>query len=504
MDTNLPEPAEQLPTPLLSALLKHARSGRQRWHMPGHLGGLAWPAGLAENLAAIDVTELPGTDDLNHPAGVAQQAMELAAAAFGAGHSRLLTGGSTLGLQVLLALAVGRGGSLLVSRTCHQAVVHAAALLDIQLCLLTQTGELPPDLSRFSLFPQATAADVIRDLERHPRCRTVLLTSPDYYGSCAELAAIAEAVHARGACLLVDEAHGAHLAFAPGVLPAAALAAGADACVQSGHKTLPVLTGGAWLHLGREALASGRLDAAALTRLVPVFQTSSPSFPIAASLDLARQLMALTGSRQIRLQLEHLEWLRQSLPDWLACLPSRRGAEPLARDPLRLVLTARDSRQVAAMPALARHLSADGIDIEFADLTRLVLIPSLWQSSANWQLLSDSLHRFPVPSAGGLADASSQLQELETRWLRQLDKTGLSFRVSPGDALLAPGVRASCRLETAAGRAAAQALVPYPPGIPLVWPGEVLTPDRVDFLRRLLDNNISINGIDAGNVQVLA
>ncbi|MCK9251997.1 MAG: hypothetical protein M0P55_04510 [Clostridiales bacterium] len=503
MDARPPEPDDQFLTPLLSALLTHARSGRKRWHMPGHLGGLAWPEGMAENLAAIDVTELPDTDDINHPSGAARQAMDLAARAFGAGHTRLLTGGSTLALQILLALAVGRGGKLLVARTCHQAVVHAAALLDIQLCVFTQTG-VSPDSVPFSLFPQATAADVVRGLAFHPGCRAVLLTSPDYYGGCADLAEVAEAVHARGACLLVDEAHGAHLAFAPGLLPPAALAAGADACVQSGHKTLPVLTGGAWLHLGQAALASGRLAAADLARLVPVFQTSSPPFPIAASLDLARQLMALCGERQIRLQLDHLEQFRLALPDWLICPVSGRGGGTLRRDPLRLVIAARDWRLAFAMPALALHLSDDGIDIEFADLTRLVLIFSLWQSPDDWQDLTESLRRFPVPDSGDLAESSAGLLELERRWVRQLAEPDRTSPVFPKDALLAPGAREFCRLDDAAGRVTAQALVPYPPGIPLVWPGDTLTPDDVDFLRRLLDNNISINGVDAGNVQVLA
>jgi len=213
--------------------------------------------------------------------------------------------------------------------------------------------------------------------------------------------------------------------------------------------------------------------------------------------------MALCGEHQIRLQLDHLEQFRLALPDWLTC-PVSGGGGTLRRDPLRLVLAARDWRLAFAMPALARHLSDDGIDIEFADLTRLVLIFSLWQSPDDWQDLTESLRRFPVPDSGDLAESSAGLLELERRWVRQLAEPDQTSPVFPKDALLAPGAREFCRLDDAAGRVAAQALVPYPPGIPLVWPGDTLTPDGVDFLRRLLDNNISINGVDAGNVQVLA
>ncbi len=131
---------------------------------------------------------------------------------------------------------------------------------------------------RFGLLPQVTPQSVAAALEANPDGQVVLVTSPDYYGTCADLPAIAEVVHQYGGVLLVDEAHGAHFAFGHD-LPPSAMCAGADACVQSGHKTLPVLTPGAYLHISASALTTGRLSADRLEQMLSVFQTSSPSFP---------------------------------------------------------------------------------------------------------------------------------------------------------------------------------------------------------------------------------
>ena len=338
-------------TPLATALLRFAESRRTSWHMPGHDGGFLLPEWLNANLSAIDATELPETDDLNRPEGPAREAMVLAAAAFGAGITRFITTGSTTAIQIMLALAVGRRGRLLVSRCCHQSVVHAAAMLDLDIRFLPATGypagssaagvavgssaasyaALSPETGsellqhemalRLALLPQSTPADVAQAIRDNPGCRAILLTSPDYYGSCANLRQIARLAHDAGVLLLVDEAHGAHLAFCPDLLPDSAMAAGADACVQSGHKTLPVLTQGAYLHVSADALTSGRLDRVDLERLIPVFQTSSPSFPIAATLDYARAYLASYGDGLVRQQKQFHDRFAESLTaDWM-CQP---------------------------------------------------------------------------------------------------------------------------------------------------------------------------------------
>ena len=411
---------------------------------------------------------------------------------------------------------------------------------------------------RLALLPQSTPADVAQAIRDNPGCRAILLTSPDYYGSCANLRQIARMAHDAGVLLLVDEAHGAHLAFCPDLLPDSAMAAGADACVQSGHKTLPVLTQGAYLHVSADALTSGRLDRVDLERLIPVFQTTSPSFPIAATLDYARAYLASYGDGLVRQQKQFHDRFAESLTaDWM-CQPwltRQKAAMPVQeylpaglysgdRDPMRLILTVRDPERVCRIKEQADRLTAAGIDIEFSDLTRLVLIPSLAQSADSWQQLADILAA-PIDGAArttlqsAVAEnrrKSACLLMLENNWRHLLAKPP-EQAVSPGDALFGmdrssiqhadhpadqPGEHLVERLAhmtkssgsgrslrrvslaESAGCIAAAAILPYPPGIPLIWPGERLDQMRVDFLSELLENRTSISGIVQGKLLVLA
>ncbi len=495
--------------PLVEALLAHAQANRSSWHTPGHQQGGAWPAFFHQGLSLLDQTELPLLDDLNQPTGPAREAMQAAANAFGAGYTRFLTGGSTTSIYILLAAAVGTGGKVLTAGTCHQSVLHAAALLGLNLVSFEQTGfpdHEDPDQPRLSFLPQATVEDVQRGLRDHPDCQAVWLTSPDYYGSCAQLEAIASCVQAHKKSLLVDEAHGAHLAFGPELLPVTALAAGADGCVQSGHKTLPVLTGGSYLHISHRALKAGTISAEAVDRLIPVFQSSSPSFPIAASLDLARAMMVSEGDERIRCQLEQLAVFSEAVRRHWLCRPLRTGPQAVDHDPLRLVLTPRDPGAVSILAALADQLQEAGVDVEFSDLTRLVLIPSLWQDEQAWVQLADLLNGFDSQIqalTNQQRDRSKDLWALEKTWARQLRTMQFPCGQGLRQTLLARQKRQDLPLEQATGRMLSRALAPYPPGLALLAPGAQLTREVVALLSRLLDNGVEVSGVIDGQVSVL-
>mgnify|MGYP000981225154 CR=1 FL=1 len=208
--------------PLLEALLAHLRSGRHSWHMPGHNAGQAWPAWFREQLAQMDLTELPSTDDLNRPAGPAKAAMELAAEAFGAASAFFMVGGTTASIQAMILSSVGKNEKLILPRNVHQSVINALVI----------SGAVPvyinPQASERLGIALGMSVDDVRDtIRQNPDAKAIFVNNPTYYGICSNLREIVRIAHENGLKVLVDEAHGAHFYFGEG-LPVSAMAAGAD------------------------------------------------------------------------------------------------------------------------------------------------------------------------------------------------------------------------------------------------------------------------------------
>lgn len=497
--------------PLAARLLSASRTEQFGFHMPGHQAGRAFSEALAADLFRSDTTELPATDDLNDPGPALQAAQAAAAKAFGAAHTFFLTGGSTQGLHALMLAACGRGGRMLIGPSTHRSVLHAAALFDIHLNMVApdpflrdkaiEASETDPNSSPLpSVSPAALGAALSRlTLEQMP-ADAVLLTSPDYYGATADIRKLAGVCRRFGVPLLIDEAHGAHFAFAPRLMPEPALMQGAAAVVQSAHKTLPALTPAALLHLsnraaGFEGLAAGRV----FDRLIYI-RTSSPSLMVAATVDWARSAMGRSGERLISQTVQRIRRFGERLsaecraPDGHPLL-AISGVDPVPgsgtrnRDPLRLVI---DTRAVCPAPLLAEHLSAQGIRIEFADPCRLVLIVSPFAPPDALPALADALiGAVPVCMAGNRAsDAGAADRWLCRCWHREHPD------LMPGALLLARAE--AVPLAAAAGRRLAAALTPYPPGIPILWPGDILTHGDIERLSALLSAGLSIEGVRGG------
>lgn len=464
--------------------------------MPGHRNTRSWSTSFKNLLISLDTTELAVTDDLHQPTGPALAAQQAAADCFGAGQTFFLTHGTTGGILALLAGLVGRGQTLILPRTCHVSVHHAVALLDLEPIWI----ELDHDPKDFCFLPPVSPSAVEAALVKAPQSAAVFLTSPDYYGCCSDLAAIAKVVHRHGKLLLVDEAHGTHFAARPDLLPPSALLSGADASVQSAHKTLPALTQGAYLHLSAACLENRPMAREQIRSALRIFMTSSPSFVIAASLDYARFWLETEGKTQVAALLERIEAFRQKIDPVFEISATRQPADTCCRrDPLRLVI--RDRSGLLPAPFLARQLMQSDIDIEMADLTRLVLIPSLDTPDEDFQQLASRLNQLAAESLPKPGQKISYAA-LERTWLQLLVEPAERM-LSSGDVLLGQHATQLILLETAADRICAAPLSPYPPGIPLVLPGERIDPSRLDLLLRLQENKITLSGMEHGLIRVL-
>lgn len=506
--------------PLLAALLQLKADGRLSFHMPGHRNGQSWPPWLAAALAELDTTELPIGVDLLRPQGAAQEAMDCASDYFGAAWTRFLTAGSTTGLLALLATCPGRRGRILMPAFCHQSVMHAAALLDLQIGWIVPSSSAGSEASDSSskakpggltgLLPRIEAGDVRAALKRYGHCDAVIITSPDYYGTCSDLAGIAAVCRQENMVFLVDEAHGAHLRAAPAGAPTGALYNGADACVQSAHKTMAALTPAAMLHVSADALGAGRLDCDRIEQMIRVFHTSSPSYAIAASLDYARYSLQSRGSALIQSLLDKLDATVHRLnPKFEHSFEPLRNpnAIPCWRDPTRLLIGFPHADYSTRM--LADALQFEKIDVEMFDLKRLVLLPALDQPQEDLlrftQVCNDWMdgRYMQFPAVRRSHEKAAEMDLLDRQMANYLSMPH-ELKASAGDLMFGnPSIR-KVSWSSADGKISAGSVVPYPPGIPLIWPGEILTREKLAFLYRLSENGVSLTGFDGKTLPILS
>ena len=433
-----------MPTPLVDALRAYAAREPARFHMPGHKGK-SLPLPELNALAPLDVTELEGTGNLYEPGEPFDAAQALWAERFGFERCQFLTGGSTQGVHTGLALCCKPGDKILLDRGSHRSAFHAMALLDLKPVWLER-----PWLSGENLTGPISPGDVEKALDRDPEIKTVCITSPTYAGVLSDVAAISRIAHAHGARLFVDGAHGAHLPFL-GLDPFR----GADAVVASAHKTLPAL--------GQTALlfANG-FEPDRVRELASVFGTSSPSYPLMASLDAARDWMERGGAKKYGHAAARVAELREKFPSLRpgnpACGNPTCGVG-LTLDPARFVLKAKDGY------ALARALADRGIVPEMADKGHITFICTCQDGDAAFHRLEKALEE--------LRPLLGDCPPLPPPPLPEMALT-------PRQALFAP--RETVEPARSAGRIAAGHIAPYPPGVPVVAPGERIEKKHLAYL----------------------
>ncbi|MCC3377021.1 aminotransferase class I/II-fold pyridoxal phosphate-dependent enzyme [Cohnella sp. REN36] len=462
--------------PLYEALIRHADRQPHAYHVPGHKQRAPWDEPGADRtyqeLLRIDVTELSDTDDLHHPIGPIAEAERLAASAFGADETCFLVGGSTAGNLAMILGTCDADDLLLVQRNVHKSVIHALALAGARAVFL------PPKIDPASGLAIAPSPDTVRQaLDRYPEARAVFLTSPNYYGMPADVKGVSEVAHERGVPLLVDEAHGAHFGQHPDV-PPSALQGGADAVVQSTHKMLTALTMGAMLHLQGELASRG-----AIRQALRMVQSSSPSYPIMASLDLARRQLQVKGKHMFEPALKATRVVRQALVE----LPF--DALEVA-DPLKLSLYDRTGRLSGF--ELQEALEREGCLAEMADPRHAVLAFGPGSRPADGEALVAALRRIAeAGSADGEAaglngGASGATVELASRGFGEIPEP-VRIRRHTGETQAIP-------LDQAVGRVAGEWVIPYPPGIPMLFPGEPVTSDAIAAIARWRDRGARFQG----------
>jgi len=429
-------------TPIYDFLRSYADSGTLRAHMPGHKGKS--PAEAPELLYKYDITEIKGADSLFESDSIIARSEANASKLYGTAATVFSAGGSTLCIQAMLALMKQENRRIIAVRNVHRAFLNAAALLglDVQWLLPEYSGGI---LSGRILLPDVEEALAASEA---PSC--LYVTSPDYTGRLADIAALAALCKRYGARLLVDNAHGAHLAFfAENMHP---IALGADLCCDSAHKMLPALTGAALLHTSRKEYAPG------LKQAMSLFGSTSPSYLIMASLDLCNAYLADRIKEDIAAALPQLNELRSSLSDRLVFAES---------EPFHITVKAAESGFCGT--ELAELLRSRGVECEYADEELLVLLMSPFSAAEDfWRL------RAALESA---VSGASRYKKPANAFQPKLPKMACAIR----EAAFAPAEEIP--VEEAEGRICASVKVPCPPAVPIVVSGEVIDRDCIGIFR---------------------
>ena len=464
-------------TPIVDFVRRYAQSGTSRLHMPGHKG---------QNILGFepwDITEIKGADELYEAEGIIAESEANATRLFGTSHTYYSTEGSSQCIRAMLCLALqaaprtAQRPLLLAARNAHKALLYAAALLDFDIEWLWPA---PEDAGALCSCPVSAAklADTLCTLERHG-CRPfgVYVTSPDYLGGMQDIGALAGMCRTYGVPLLVDNAHGAYLRFLPqGSQHPIAL--GAAMCCDSGHKTLPVVTGGAYLHLGQNAPIQ---DEKAVRNALALFGSTSPSYLILQSLDRCNQILSEGYPLRLLQCCGYLTRLRRVLNEAAA---AKRCPVPLVLDTEPLKVTLDAAALGLTGTELAERLRSFQIECEYADPRYVVLMFTPENPPRDHERLTAAV----LEIINGISAPASPLEQLADEFVEL--KYQLQNRCTIRQAVFAP--QEILPAKQAVGRVCAMPTVSCPPAIPIVVSGEVITPAAVELMKHYGVEEVSV------------
>ncbi|MGM9922112.1 MAG: aminotransferase class I/II-fold pyridoxal phosphate-dependent enzyme [Bhargavaea sp.] len=477
----------QLETPLFDALLKHRNRHPIQFHIPGHKRGRGMDPAFREfagdNILSVDLINIAPLDDLHAPKGAIHKAQELAARAFGADYTFFSVQGTSGAIMTMILSVCEPGDKIIVPRNVHKSVMSAIVFAGAVPVFIHP--EVDPELG-ISHGISAEAAETA--LAAHPDAKGLLVINPTYYGVCADLERIVDISHGYGIPVLVDEAHGVHIHFNDS-LPVSAMQAGADMAATSVHKLGGAMTQGSVLNV-REGLVSTKRVQSILSMLT----TTSTSYPILASIDCARRQLAMHGSdlldETIRLAKDARKRINKIPGLWCPGRELIRSSATYDIDPTKLLISVKDLSITGSQAEVWLRENAN-IEVELSDLYNILCILTIGDTGKEVSLLVNALKRMADTFApdGSERPPFVALPEIP------------ALALTPRDAFYAQ--TEAIPLDEAEGRISAEFIMVYPPGIPIVIPGEIVTQDNIDYIRMNMEAGLPVQGPEDDTLQNL-
>jgi len=473
---------KQTETPLLAAMQHYIQDGVIPFHTPGHKQGKGMHSTLekliGKDALALDLALIEELDDFYEPYGCIKDAQDLAAQLYGADHSFFVINGTTGGIYAMILATAGPGEKIIIPRNAHRSII-SGIILSGAIPIFMQP-EVDNELGMaVGVAPETVEATVIE----HPDAKAVLVINPTYYGVATDLKKIVEIIHKHEMVVLVDEAHGPHLRFSSR-LPIQAIDAGADICAQSSHKIIGALTQSSLVHC-RE----GRIRVPHLKAMLQLTQSSSPNYIMLASLDVARMQMAVEGSKLIEQAIDLANWTRQEINKIprLYCFGAEKIGNPgvFDMDPTKITVTVKGLGLTGAeAEKILRHEYK--VQAELSDLYNVLFLITLGDGQYEVDMLVAALADMAAKYAGAY---DFSVFESCVNTCHPIAPQGI---LSPRDALF--GNTCMVPFEQSAGMVCAEIVTFYPPGIPVLCPGEGITQEIIDYCQLLKQGGMHISG----------
>ena len=464
---------------IYDSLVTYCQSDFYPYHMPGHKRR-SYIDGLADAYG-IDITEIDGFDNLHQAEGLIKQAQERAAQLYGAEETFFLVNGSTSGVLAAISAVTEKGDTILLARNCHKSAYHAVFLQELHVRYI-----YPGQIAECDIADAIDPADVEAALDEFPECHAVVITSPTYEGIVSNVREISRIVHEKGKILIVDEAHGAHFGLAEG-LPENAVRQGADIVIHSLHKTLPSMTQTALLHVN-----GPRVNRMKICRYLSIYQSSSPSYVLMASMDACISFIKENAKNCFAKMNEYYcDFIRQ-----MAKCRHIRIAGPgtvqeeaysfIAWDICKLLISVKGT-SMSGQKLYDVLREEFHLQMEMAAGSYVLAIMTIADTEEGWQRLADALCRIDV-RIEEKKENSGEHSVQEDEVPRPREKLTIAQALHHGKEVL---------LKEAAGEVIGDFINLYPPGIPLLVPGEVIDEHMIEQIQEYKRLGLHVQGVSS-------